>query len=354
MILVRYLMRQFTPVFCMASGMFVFLILLIDLFANLPRYLTNDAMLGQILQVSFYYLPKAFAYSIPISLLFAAAHTLGELYARNELTSIFCAGIPFYRFCLPLFFAGIAAALFSFFFEDRLVISSIKTKNELSRTLMGQSFPADDSDIVIRTSGGKILYMVDYYDDLRKAMSGISIVEQDEKGALLSIVRAPRAEWTGDHWVFANPVEYRWEGDVLRFFPFADTEKYNESPAALRRRAVRVEELRAKDAGLLVADLRAAGLPFVEAQADYYHRFSFPVVSLVVIILSAAMGGRFKKNILLMSLLTSLISAVVFYVIEMVTMTMARTGYIPVLLGAWFPVLGFIALGIFLLRSVRT
>ncbi|MDR1429244.1 MAG: LptF/LptG family permease [Spirochaetaceae bacterium] len=354
MILDRYLLRQFSPVFFMASGMFVFLILLIDLFANLPRYLTNDAALAQILSVSIYYLPKAFAYSIPISLLFAAAHTLGELYARNELTSIFCAGIPFYRFCVPLFCAGIVAAFFSFFFEDRLVIPTIKTKNELSRSLMGQSFPSDDSDIVIKTNGGKTLYSVDYYDDVRKALSGISIVEQDENGKLLSLVRSSQAEWTGDHWALSNPLEYRWEGGLLRSFPLDLPEQYNENPDSFRRRAVRVEELKVKDAALLVADLKTAGLPFAEAQADYYHRFSFSTVSLVVIILSAAMGGRFKKNILLMSLLTSLISAVVFYVIEMVTMAMARTGYLPAILGAWFPVLGFIALGIFLLRSVRT
>ncbi|MDR0389086.1 MAG: LptF/LptG family permease [Spirochaetaceae bacterium] len=354
MILVRYLLRQFIPVFFMASAMFVFLILLIDLFANLPRYLTNDATLLQILRISGYYLPKAFMYSVPISLLFAAAHTLGELYARNELTAVFCAGFPFYRFCVPLFCVALVAAFFSFFFEDRLVIPTIKIKNELSRVLIGQNSPSDDSDIGIRTNGGKTLYLVDYYDGLRKTMSGVSIVEQDEEGKLRSIVRSPQAEWTGEYWALSNPIEYYWAGGLMRSRPFAGTQKYDEDPGAFRRRTLDVAELNVKDAALLVADLKTAGLPYVEAQADYYHRFSFPAVSLVVMFLSAAMGGRFKKNILLMSLLTSLISAVVFYVIEMVTMTMAKTGYLPAPLGAWFPVLGFIVLGVFLLRTVRT
>jgi lipopolysaccharide export system permease protein len=92
----------------------------------------------------------------------------------------------------------------------------------------------------------------------------------------------------------------------------------------------------------------------VGALAEYYHRYSFSTVSLVVMILSISMGGRFKKNILLMSLLASLIAAVIFYVSEMISMMMARLGYIPPFMGAWFPVLVFIVLGILLLRNAKT
>jgi lipopolysaccharide export system permease protein len=55
-----------------------------------------------------------------------------------------------------------------------------------------------------------------------------------------------------------------------------------------------------------------------------------------------------------MSLLGSLVSAVVFYVIEMISMMMARLGYIPTFFGAWFPVAFFILIGILLLRSAKT
>jgi lipopolysaccharide export system permease protein len=103
-----------------------------------------------------------------------------------------------------------------------------------------------------------------------------------------------------------------------------------------------------------VEDLRAAGLPFVEALADFHHRFSFATTSLIVMILSISMGGRFKKNILLMSLLASLSSAVVFYVIFMITMMMAKMGYIPPMIGAWFPVAIFIGLGLLLLKWAKT
>jgi lipopolysaccharide export system permease protein len=226
MILDRYLIRQFLPIFVVAISMFVLLLSLIDLFANLWRYLNYEVPFKQILQVSIYYLPKSFSYAMPISLLFAAAYTLGDLYSRNELTSIFASGIPFYRFSLPLVFIGLLASVFSFFFEDTVVIPTFKVKSDLSRTLLHQSHTEKDSDIVIKARNGRLIYSVDYYDHKATALNGISIIEQSETGKFLSLVRAPRASWTGTHWAFSNALIYEWENEFLRVKPMGPTEAY--------------------------------------------------------------------------------------------------------------------------------
>jgi lipopolysaccharide export system permease protein len=354
MILDRYLVKQFFPIFVVVIFMFVLLLSLIDLFANLWRYLNYEVPFKQILQVCIYFLPKSFSYAMPISLLFAASYTLGDLYSRNELTSIFASGIPFYRFSLPLVFIGVLASVFSFFFEDLVVIPTFKVKNDLSRTLLHQSRTEKDSDIVIKAKNGRLIYSVDYYDHKATALNGISIIEQSENGKFLSLVRAPRASWTGDHWTFFNALIYEWDGDLLRSKPLPDTDIYQESPDTFRRNSVNVEELSAKEAAFMVEDLKTAGLPFISALADYYHRYSFSSVSFVVMILSISMGGRFRKNILLMSLFSSLAVSVVFYVTEMLTMMMARLGYIPPLMGAWFPVGLFVIIGALFLQSAKT
>jgi lipopolysaccharide export system permease protein len=354
MILDRYLVRQFAPIFAVAAGMFMMLLSLIDLFANLVRYLNYEVPFSQIMKISAFYLPKSFSYALPISLLFAAAYTLGDLYARNELTSIFSSGIPFWRFSMPLVVIGVLASLFSFFFDDILVIPTLRVKNELSRHYLHQQRQESNSDIVIKVRNSQLVYSVDYYDVNAQILNGLSIVELDPRGDFISQIRAPQAVWTGEYWDLQNPVIYQWENGMLRVRPLPPNTSYREEPDLFRRKAVNVEELAARDAGLLVDDLKAAGLPFIEAQANYYHRFSWAVTSLIVMILSISMGGRFRKNILLMSLLSSLSAAVLFYVMEMITMMMARTGYIPPLVGAWFPVFAFIVIGTLLLRGAKT
>ena len=354
MILDRYLVRQFLPIFIVASGMFVFVLSLIDLFAHLVRYLNNEVPFSQIMLISMYYLPKSFSYALPISLLFASAYTLGDLYARNELTSVFSAGIPFWRFSLPLIFIGLLASVFTFFFDDHIVIPTMKIKNEMSRRFLRQQVAQTNSDIVIKSRGGQLIYSVDFFDTSVPALHGLSIVEQDDRGDFISLIRAHRATWTGEYWDLVNPIVYYWDEGILRSGIPVSTDIYREHPDTFRRSAVRYDELKAMEGRMLVEDLRAAGLPYIEVLANFYHRFSFATVSLIVMILSISMGGRFRKNILLMSLLASLSAAVVFYVIEMITMMMARLGYIPPIVGAWFPVAVFIAIGLLLLAGAKT
>jgi lipopolysaccharide export system permease protein len=354
MILDRYLVKQFFPIFLVAISMFVLLLSLIDLFANIWRYLSYEVPLRDILRVSFYYIPKSISFALPISLLFAAAYTLGDLYARNELTSIFSSGIPFWRFSMPLLAIGFFASLFAFFFDDTVVIPTLRIKNDLSRIYLHQQRTEDNSDIVIKTRNGEMIYSVDYYDHVEQVLNGLSIVEQNEGGGFISQVRASRAFWNGEYWVLINPVIYEYEQDLLRVRSLEETDIYREHPDTFRRSAVEVEELPFREAWFLVVDLKNAGLPFIKALAEYYHRFSFPTASLVVMVLSISMGGRFRKNILLMSLLASLSAAVVFYVMEMITMMMARLGYIPPVVGAWFPVGSFIIIGLILLKSAKT
>jgi lipopolysaccharide export system permease protein len=354
MILDRYLIKQFFPIFTVASAMFILLLALIDLFTNIFRYLSYQVPVREILRISLFYLPKCFSYALPISLLFASAYTLGDLYARNELTSVFSSGIPFWRFSLPLVIIGILASVFAFWFEDRAVIPTLRIKNSLSRQYLRQERKESNSDVVIKTRGGDLIYAVDFFDYNALILNGLSIVEQDKNGAFVSHIRAPRAVWAGDYWLLSNALIYKFEGDLLRVRPLEETQAYREDPDTFRRNAVDVEDLGFRDARLLVEDLKTAGLPFIRALSDYYHRFSFSTVSLVVMMLSISMGGRFRKNILLMSLLSSLSVAVVFYVMEMITMMMARLGYIPPLAGAWFPVGAFIALGLLLLAGAKT
>jgi lipopolysaccharide export system permease protein len=354
MILDRYLAKQFLPIFAVAAAMFVMLLSLIDLFVNLVRYLNYEVPFLQIMRVCLFYLPKSFSYAMPISLLFAAAYTLGELYARNELTSIFSSGIPFWRFCMSLVFIGLLASVFSFFFDDLVVIPTLRVKNELSRRFLRQQTTENNSDVVIKARNGQLIYSVDYYDHTAQVLNGVGIVELDPGGEFISLIRAPRASWNGEYWVLQNPVIYQWENEILRTRPLPANNMYREHPDTFRRNAVKAEELPSRDVGFLVKDLKAAGLPFVEALADYYHRFSYATVSFVVMILSISMGGRFRKNILLMSLLASLVAAVVFYVMEMISMMMARLGYIPPVVGAWFPIFIFIIIGVLLLRSTKT
>ena len=57
---------------------------------------------------------------------------------------------------------------------------------------------------------------------------------------------------------------------------------------------------------------------------------------------------------LLISLVFCIGAAVLFYVTQMVTMLLAKFGYISPLTGAWFPVILFVVLSGVILKFART
>jgi len=55
-----------------------------------------------------------------------------------------------------------------------------------------------------------------------------------------------------------------------------------------------------------------------------------------------------------MSLLSSLVLSVVYYVFQMVMSLMAKMGHLPPLAGAWIPVVAFLLVGSALLHKAKT
>ena len=202
---------------------------------------------------------------------------------------------------------------------------------------------------------------MDYFDVHSLSLNGVTIIELDHSRKPATIVYAQKAEWQEDSWLFTSPILYTWDKGFLRpsvtgaeEINAIASEKYREEPETFRRSSVDASELNARDAAMLIKDLRRAGLSVSSAMADYYHRYSFSAVSFVVIFLSLTVSGRFKKNILLLSLLASLGTAVIYYVIEMLSMMSAQAGIVPPFWGAWTPVFACTAAGFFLLRAAKT
>lgn len=348
-------MRQFIPACVVALLFFVMLLELGDLFANLWKYLANNIPVTSILKVMWLYVPKCMSFSMPLAILFASAYTMGTMYAHNELTVIFTSGYPLYLLVVPMLVMGFILSVCMFFFEDKIVIHSLAEKNALNRTLLQQNESLSNTNIVILSKSGTVVYTADYYQDDEKKIFSLLAIIRKKDGSLSGIVQTPSAKWSGSQWVPEEFVYYSFD-NIQSVTMSRNTLPVvlDEPPETFRKNTTSVDELSAKDAKKFIDATRKAGKPFNEQLSNYYKRFSFPFTIFVVLFLSISLGGRFKKNILLMSILLSLSVAVLYYVTQMMTMLLSKWEYISPIAGAWFPVLIFICASSVILRYART
>jgi len=367
-ILTRMLFRYFVPTFLAALTLFVLVIELVDLFSNLVRYLNLEVPLSSIVRVQLLYLPRALNYAVPIALLFSTGYTLGTLYSNNELIAVFGAGVPIWRFTAPLIFMGIVFSVATFFFQEYVVIDTFRSKNELSREMLNITRSFSSTNVTARSPSGRIIYSAEYYNDTNQELSRVLIVERDAEGAFVQRIDAAYGRWNGASWTWHDGTRYfidpdgasadasEPQGAPILSEPFVtiDGARFSLRPRSFQRNARDVEEMRFDEARDWVFGLRDAGQPYRRALTDYYSRYSFAFTPFIVVFLSSALGGRFRRNVLLLSLLVSLIAAVVYYVTGMVSGILAGSGIIPPIAGAWAGVVLFTAVGMILFRTAKT
>lgn len=350
------LLRGFVPVLLVALAFFVTILQLVDLFEDITTYIDRETPFSEIFRVQLLYLPKSLHFALPMGLLFAGAFTLGTLYSRNELIAVFGSGVSLRGFVMPLVVLGLLLSAGSFLFEEHVVIETLARKNALERELINVSTSASNSNVTRLGNRSQLLYHADFYNDETQTLSGALFVRRDESGRVQEIVNARSARWDGTVWQAESARFFTREADGFRerYAAREPLDGFTLSPRAFRRVGRNIDEMRLQEAWQWIESQRSSGLPYREDLTKYHERYSFALTPLIVVLIATAVGGRFRKNILLMSLLVALSVSVVYYVTQMVSGLLAYSGLISPIFGAWAGVLLFIMVGFGLLRFSRT
>ena len=291
-ILQRYLLQLFFPVFVITILFFILLLQLGDLFLNLAQYLQNHVRFVTLLRVMYLYLPKCISFAMPLSVLFASSYTMGNMYAKNELTSIFASGMPLAVLVAPLVLCGFLLSIGMFYFEDRILIRFQRQKIALVNSILEPEQNLNSSDVVILSDSGKIVYFADYYDDSQKELSNILIVMRTESGDVSTVIKGSSARWQDDHWKVIDKSVYTFtaENDVL-YQDTIDERAFSEPPETFQRNITSIDEMTIAQAKVFINNLKKMGLPYHEYLSQYYRRVSLPVSNINFLFLSGFVGG---------------------------------------------------------------
>jgi lipopolysaccharide export system permease protein len=352
------LLKQFLPILLLALLFFVLLLQLIDVFGSIWRYFAHNVGFRDVSWIALLYLPKCVSFALPVSFLFAISYTLGLLYGNNELFAIFGSGVSLHWLVVPFLLLGVILSVGAFFFDDTIVIPTFQMKNDAYAQAVKQITSLSQSNVTVTSPDQRVIYIADYYNDAQKRLTGLTVVVRDAQMNMESRADAQWADWVKDRWVLHGCRTFTWD-PAARVLSAETRDTYDspllvEPPDTFRKLARSIAEMNRAESQRYVAIIRKAGLPYREVLTDYYRKYSFALTPLIVALIASSLGSTFKKNILLMSLLSALVISVAFYVAQMVAAILSKNGFIPPLAGAWSPFTVFLALGFLLFRTART
>lgn len=315
---------------------------LAELFSILWKFLARNASFIDILKWIGFGIPKHIVDAAPVAFLFAIVFILSEWHANNELEAVFSAGISLQRFVEPLLLVSVLLCAAEYFVTDQIAIPFLRERNALQSSVLGESDSRYAVPALMADKGRKV-YTYRYYDEKKERIYDVSVIERDDSGALLRKISAKYASFENGLWVFSEASIYKKSRNVWEFAeaPRFSDPLFDESPASFTRPTMDVRFMNNAELNGHIAFLKSAGLPAEDAEVEQQRRISFAFTPLVVVGLAAAFAGRFRKSIFLLSLLSSLSSATLYYVGQMLASLAAKARMSSAGLAIWSVMLLF-------------
>jgi lipopolysaccharide export system permease protein len=360
MILLRkFVLSSVLPVFFLALVFFVLLLQLVDLFSQLNRYLAFEIPFSLVSWIQLLYLPRSIQFALPMALLFGISYSMGMFHSHSELLSVYSSGVSLFRFSIPICLLGVLLGVGSFFFEEHLVIPTMKQRSEISNAAMGIGMRGTSREVTRFDDQGQIIYSADFYSAISQELSRPRVILRSLDGHLLRTMFAETAYWDDlrGQWIFRGVWDYQYHEDSVVQVSFVSeysTPLFNKPPEDFVLTEQTLEEMQLNEARRWIRSLEASGISVRRERTSYYERYSFALTPFVVTLLSIPLGGAFKKNLLLMSLLISLGFSVLFFIARMVGGLMANLGLIEPIIGAWIGTGLFALLGLLLFLFSKT
>ncbi len=325
----------------------------VDLFMHLDSYVNSEVPAFTIFKLTLLYSPEALLFALGPSLLFASTYHLSQMQANNELISLYNAGISYRKIIIPILILGFCFSLFQFTFHELVAIPSSRSKKVIQDELFGLRSTFDNRNITLSDPQGRFVVHASHYNDTSKTIRALVLVLMDDDGKIQSRIDATSATWEGQKgvWTLSDAVIHNLDpqgGSVeSRRENSAVIASFDMEPTYFRNISSDISTMEFSAALDYLEKIRILNPKlWYEAATDFATRVLGTLIPLVMIFIACTIHYKFKKNVLLFSIITSLFIAVIYYVVQMVTLIMAKQGVIAPVWGMVIPMIVVVSIAI--------
>ncbi len=352
-LLSRHIISSVTKVGLITLLLCTLMLISVDLFMHLDSYVNSEVPSLTIFKLSLLYAPEALLFALAPSLLFSATYHLSQMQANNELISLYNAGISYRRIIIPILLLGFCFSLFQFGFNELVAIPSSRSRKVVQDELFGLRSTFDNRNITLSDPEGSFVVHASHYNDENKTIRALVLVLQDETGRLSSRIDAHSATWDekGRRWLLSDVVRHTIDvaaNDVTSTRENSTViEAFDLEPSYFRNISSDITTMALPSAWAYLQRIRLLNPKlWYEAATDFANRLLSSLTPLILVFIACTIDYRYKKNVLLFSIITSLFIAVIYYVVQMVTLIMAKQGVIGPIWGMVIPMIVIVSIAI--------
>lgn len=334
------------------------ILLLFDIFSNLEHYMTQGISYREIGKLTILYIPEAIGYALGPASLFATTYFLSMLHTNNEMIVLSNIGYPFRRIIAPIIILGLLLTFLQFGFSERIAIPASREKELLTNELLGVRQSNDSRNVTLRSPEGNYILYAGRFNEETQTISSVILVVLDEDGHIAAKIDASSGTFNGSYWVLHDTVRYLVDQDGATLQAISEQEYHNSSismePALFRNLSADITSMELYSALQYVKRIQVMNAnQYATYATDLSDRVFGNLTPLILIIISCSTVFTWRKNVLILSILASLAIAVVYFVMQMLSMIFAKQGIIAPILGPLAPMVMLLLVSIGLMVRKR-
>lgn len=348
----RYVLREFIRYFYLSLIFFIALVIVVRLGEkDIGDFASGNMSFSEALKSILYKIPDRIMQVIPASVIMGAFFSLGKFSQNNELTAMKAVGINMTQIMIPIFVCSALVCMLSMVFNDQVVSQANRKAYEIQQKISRSLY----NNMIFKLGDNRSLY-VHTLDPSSGRIDGITIYEYKNQNEIASEIFAKSAQWKGGSWILTNAVYYTFDSHkkTIENYPTLKLD-LGLDPIALAESTKKPSEMTFFNLRKRIENMRKSGRAVRAELVEIHHRISYPLASLVVVIIAVPFAIRFGGigvSGIAVGFLFTLFLLFLYWGIAIATFeALGKAGKLPPLMACWSANLLFAALGLGLIKT---
>ena len=311
-----------------------------------------------ILYATALYIPEAIVFAVPPASLFASTYILSMMHTHNEMIILNNSGISFTKIIRVFIVTSFFITILLFIFNEKVTIEADKIKSDYTANLLDTSVSKDSRNITLYGLDKSYIIYARRFSDKENKITQVSVYHLNAKGSLIERIDASSGIYDEGGWTFTQAKVYTIDPSTQEIeYKILDT--YTPSfvtlnPSFFSNTNNEIITLPLKEALMYLKSIKIVKKSeFSIIATDIYNRIFKNLSPLILVLISCSTIFAWKKNVLILSIITSISIAVVFYVMLLMGMILSKQGVIEPLWGTLGPMILLLLLSLFTLSFKR-
>lgn len=349
----HYLFRELVVPFFVATVAVVIMFLANTLIFYSEYLFKKEIAIAAVLQVLLFSIPSALNLTLPVGITIASSLSVARMVRESEITAIRAAGTPIRRTLIPILVMGLLVSGLSFYVYEKLTpVSERRLKETLRKIFASAEAIGVRSNVLLKLDNGRYHISIGTVQQAPGGgvqMKNVLMFHTPKRGEFW-VVTAENSEYKDGLFTMYQPSIWVFEGTRLVQFDVKDKhvisqrvsiESFFGQPLAPEQNLTQLHET--------VKILRERGnlVQAREYEVEYHNRFSVPFACAIFSLFAPVFSIHFSKGGPFVGLLLSIFVVFLYYNVWVISaQKLAKAGFLPPIVGAWFPNFLFLVIAV--------